>query len=44
MIVSQLLSRIEVFKGYDILIELNMDYKQFCDDWETINTTSAIDE
>ena len=42
MIVSQLLSRIEVFKGYDIKIELNMDFKQFCDDWETINKTSAI--
>ena len=43
MIVSQLLSRIEVFKGYEIKIELNMDFKQFCDDWETINKTSAIE-
>ena len=44
MIVSQLLSRIEVYKGYDIRIELNMDYKQFCDDWEKINKTSTINE
>ena len=36
MIVSQLLCRIEVYKGYDIRIELNMDFKQFCEDWETI--------
>ena len=42
MIVSQLLSRIDVYKGYEIHIELNMDYKQFCEDWETINTESLI--
>ena len=44
MIVSQLLSRIEVYKGYDIRIELNMDYKQFCEDWDTVKAKSAIDE
>ena len=44
MIVSQVLSRIEVFKGYDVKIELNMEYKQFCEDFENAFTTSAIDE
>ena len=43
MIVLQLLSRIDVFKGYDNHIELNMDYKQLCEDWDTVNTESAID-
>ena len=42
MIISQLFSRIEVYKGYDIKIELNMDYKQFCEDWDMINQVSAI--
>ena len=44
MIVSQLLSRIEVYKGYDIRIELNMDFKQFCEDWDTVKAKSSIDE
>ena len=42
MIVSQRLSRIDVYKGYEIHIELNMDYKQFCEDWDNINTGSSI--
>lgn len=42
MIVSQLLSRIDVYKGYEIHIELNMDYKQFCEDWDTVNAESLI--
>ena len=33
MIISQLVSRIEISKGYKINLELNMDYEQFCDGW-----------
>ena len=33
MIISQLISRIEIGKGYKISIKLNMDYKQFCEGW-----------
>ena len=33
MIISQLISRIEIGKGYKISIQLNMDYEQFCEDW-----------
>lgn len=33
MIISQLVSRIEISKGYKINIELNMDYEQFCEGW-----------
>lgn len=44
MIISQLLSRIDVYKGYDIHVEMNMDYKQFCEDWDTINLKNAINE
>ncbi len=31
MIISQLISRIEIGKGYSINIQLNMDYEQFCE-------------
>ena len=41
MIISQLFSRIELYKGYDIHIELNMDYKQFCEDWSTLSSKSV---
>ncbi len=33
MIISQLISRIEIGKGYKISIQLNMDYEQFCEGW-----------
>ncbi len=33
MIISQLVSRIEISKGYKINLELNMDYEQFCEGW-----------
>lgn len=36
MIISQLINRIEIGKGYKITVHLNMDYKQFCEDWETV--------
>lgn len=36
MIVSQLFSRIEVGKGYKIHLEMNLTYKQFCEDWVII--------
>lgn len=33
MIASQLFSRIEIGKGYTIHLEMNMTYKQFCEEW-----------
>lgn len=33
MIISQLVKRIEISKGYKINIEMNMDYEQFCEGW-----------
>lgn len=33
MIVNQLFSRVEVGKGYNIHMEMNITYKQFCDEW-----------
>ena len=44
MIISQLFSRIEVYKGYDVHIELNMDYKQFCEEWNMLNSKSLVVE
>ena len=31
MIISQLVSRIEISKWYKIHLEVNMDYEQFCE-------------
>ena len=42
MIISQLVSRIEVYKGYKIKVTLNMDYQEFCDNWDTLNSKSTI--
>ncbi len=33
MIASQLFSRVEIGKGYKIHLEMNMTYRQFCEDW-----------
>ena len=33
IIISQLISRIEIGKRYKISIQLNMDYEQFCEGW-----------
>ena len=43
MIISQLISRIEIGKGYRITVEFNMNYQQFCEDWEIINAISCIE-
>ena len=42
MIISQLVNRIELNKDYELTIELNMDYKDFCNDWDALNTTSTV--
>ena len=42
MIISQLVDRIEVRKGYRINMVFNMTYKQFCDDWVTSTGASII--
>jgi len=36
MIISQLVSRIEISKGYKIHIELNAEYERFCEGWEEL--------
>ncbi len=33
MIACQLFSRVEIGKGYKIHLEMNMTYRQFCEDW-----------
>lgn len=40
-VLSQLIERIEVKDGFDIEITLNMDYEQFCKDWNS-NTDTGI--
>ena len=42
MIVSQLVSRIEISKGYKINVELNMDYEQFCEGFEVVREDSMV--
>ena len=42
MIVSQLVSRIEISKGYKINVELNMDYEQFCEGFDVVNQSSMV--
>ena len=37
MIISQVISRIEIGKGYKINITLNMEYEQFCEGWNGLN-------
>ena len=37
MIISQVISRIEIGKGYKINITLNMEYEQFCVGWNGLN-------
>ena len=42
MIISALVSKIEVFKGYKLNVELNMDYQEFCENWDVLNKKSTI--
>ena len=42
MIISQLVTRIELNKHDAQNIDLNMDYKDFCNDWDTLNTKSTV--
>lgn len=37
MIISQIISRIEIGKGYKLNITLNMEYEQFCKGWNGLN-------
>ena len=34
MIACQLFDRVELGKGYQITIHMNVTYKQFCSEWE----------
>lgn len=42
MIVGQLISRIEIGRGYKINIEFNVDYEQFCENMDTLNESGDI--
>lgn len=37
MIISQIINRIEIGKGYKINVTLNMEYKQFCEGGNGLN-------
>ena len=41
-IASQLFSRVEVGKGYRLRMEMNMTYRQFCEDWNGEGKISTI--
>lgn len=43
MIISQVVSRIELGKGYKIKITLNMEYEQFCEGWNGLGVGSTIE-
>lgn len=43
MIISQIVSRIELGKGYRIKIRLNVDYEQFCEGWNGLNNERIIE-
>ena len=36
MIISQLVSRIEISKGYKISMQVNLEYARFCEGWDNI--------
>ena len=42
MIASQLFSRIEIGKGYEIHLELDTTFQTFCDEWTSIQKLTAI--
>ena len=42
MIASQLFSRIEIGKGYEIHLELDTTFQTFCDEWASIQQLTAI--
>ena len=42
MIACQLFNRVEIGKGYQIHIELNMTYRQFLEDWNGDKWITAI--
>lgn len=41
MIACQLFSRIEIGKGYEIKLELDATFKNFCDEWASIQELTA---
>ncbi len=42
MIANRLFSRVEVYKGYRLKIEVNMTYRQFLDGWEVTDGISVV--
>ena len=42
MIASQLFSRVEIGRGYEIHLELDTTFKTFCDEWTSIQQLTAI--
>ena len=44
MIISRLVTRIEIKKDYKLTIELNEDYKKFCDNWVKLTAVCITTE
>lgn len=42
MIISHLITKIEVHKGYKLNIQLNMEYEDFCNNWDVLNKRSVV--
>lgn len=42
MVISQIVDRIEIGKGYKIRLVLNMEYRQFCEGWEKLNQGNEV--
>lgn len=42
MIISQLVSRIEISKGYKINIALNLEYERFCEGWDELEGNTIL--
>ena len=42
MIISQLVSRIEISRGYKINIVLNLDYERFCEGWDELEGNAIL--
>ena len=42
MIISRLVTRIELHKDYELSVELNEEYQKFCDNWVKLTESSVI--
>ena len=42
MIISRLVTRIELHKDYELSVELNEEYQKFCENWVKLTESSII--